>query len=103
VNWSTTQRNEQRGNCFNCWTRLYPGCSICSWYLENWYNILVFNDQAHHAYRISRISPDKNDAGDEQESEKYQEKEATIWLEGLDRVCDRVSEMLPDSRPVINY
>ncbi|MCZ8118038.1 MAG: DEAD/DEAH box helicase family protein [Microcystis sp. LE18-22.4A] len=49
-------------------------------------NILVFNDEAHHAYRISRISPDKNDAGDEQESEKYQEKEATIWLEGLDRI-----------------
>ena len=49
-------------------------------------NILVFNDEAHHAYRISRISPDKNDAGDELESEKYQEKESTIWIEGLDRI-----------------
>ena len=51
-------------------------------------NILVFNDEAHHAYRIRRPEPD----GDEEEvlgevpevDEFY--KEATVWIDGLDRI-----------------
>ena len=46
-------------------------------------NILVMNDEAHHAYRIRR------DEGNGDENEDGAEdfyKEATVWIEGLDRV-----------------
>ena len=51
-------------------------------------NILVMNDEAHHAYRIKR------DEADEDEVETFAEdedaelffKEATVWIDGLDRV-----------------
>jgi type III restriction enzyme len=46
-------------------------------------NILVMNDEAHHAYRIRR--DDGNGDEDEEESEEFY-KEATVWIEGLDRV-----------------
>lgn len=51
-------------------------------------NILVMNDEAHHAYRIVR---EKNDEGeDDLFGEKKDAddffKEATVWVEGLDRV-----------------
>ena len=48
-------------------------------------NLLVLNDEAHHAYRIRR-----DEGGDEglyegdEEEEFY--REATVWVEGLDRV-----------------
>ncbi len=48
-------------------------------------NILIMNDEAHHAYRIRR-----DEGGDEglfegdEEDEFFQE--ATVWVEGLDRV-----------------
>jgi type III restriction enzyme len=46
-------------------------------------NILVMNDEAHHAYRIKREEPD----GDEEEEDAEDFfKEATIWVEGLDRI-----------------
>lgn len=51
-------------------------------------NILVFNDEAHHAYRIRRPEPDENEDdnfGEEDESEDFF-KEATVWVDGLDRV-----------------
>lgn len=51
-------------------------------------NILVFNDEAHHAYRIRRDEPDEEDAElfeDEEDAEDYV-TEATIWIEGLDRI-----------------
>lgn len=48
-------------------------------------NILVMNDEAHHAYRIRR-----GEGGDEElfEGEEEDEfyREATVWVEGLDRV-----------------
>lgn len=48
-------------------------------------NILVMNDEAHHAYRIQR-----DEGGDEElfEGEDEDEffREATVWVEGLDRV-----------------
>ncbi len=49
-------------------------------------NILVMNDEAHHAYRISR--DDGNGDDDDEEEDEAEEffKEATVWVEGLDRV-----------------
>jgi type III restriction enzyme len=47
-------------------------------------NILVFNDEAHHAYRIRSAETDEEE--DEEEDEGYTVKEATVWVEGLDRV-----------------
>jgi type III restriction enzyme len=51
-------------------------------------NILVFNDEAHHAYRIRKVEPDEAEVdvfGDEEEVEKFF-KEANVWVEGLDRI-----------------
>lgn len=45
-------------------------------------NILVFNDEAHHAYRIRRAEPEE----DEEDEDEEFFKEATVWIEGLDRV-----------------
>ena len=51
-------------------------------------NILVLNDEAHHAYRIHRSEPDVEEAdlfGDSAEAEGFF-KEATLWVDGLDRI-----------------
>ena len=51
-------------------------------------NILVFNDEAHHAYRIRKAEPDTDEAdvfGEEEEAEFFV-KEATVWVDGLDRI-----------------
>jgi type III restriction enzyme len=50
-------------------------------------NILVFNDEAHHAYRIRR-QDSNNLEDDEEEEEELEEleKEATVWVEGLDKL-----------------
>lgn len=49
-------------------------------------NILVMNDEAHHAYRIRRDeSQDDDEEDDEEELEEFY-REATVWVEGLDRV-----------------
>ncbi|MEX2115266.1 MAG: type III restriction endonuclease subunit R, partial [Bacteroidota bacterium] len=51
-------------------------------------NILIFNDEAHHAYRIRRLEPDESEEdvfGEEDAGEEFF-KEANIWMEGLDRV-----------------
>jgi type III restriction enzyme len=47
-------------------------------------NLLVFNDEAHHAYRIRRAEPDEGEEEDEEAEEFF--KEATVWIEGLDRI-----------------
>lgn len=46
-------------------------------------NILVLNDEAHHAYRIRQEEPD--DGEEEAEIDEFY-KEATVWIEGLDRI-----------------
>jgi type III restriction enzyme len=46
-------------------------------------NILVMNDEAHHAYRILKDEPDPDEEEDEEE-EFF--KEATVWVDGLDRL-----------------
>jgi len=51
-------------------------------------NILVFNDEAHHAYRIRRPEPEEGEEeilGEEEEAEEFF-KEATVWIDGLDRI-----------------
>jgi type III restriction enzyme len=53
-------------------------------------NLLVLNDEAHHAYRIRKIETDDNegseDANDDNEDEEYLAKEATVWVDGLDKI-----------------
>lgn len=51
-------------------------------------NILLFNDEAHHAYRIRRPEPDAGEEdvfGEEEESEEFV-REATVWIDGLDKI-----------------
>lgn len=51
-------------------------------------NILLFNDEAHHAYRIRREEPDDDEGdvfGEEEEGQEFF-KEATVWVDGLDRI-----------------
>ena len=55
-------------------------------------NILVFNDEAHHAYRIRRAEPDEEEEaveaevfGEEEAGEEFF-KEATVWVDGLDKI-----------------
>jgi type III restriction enzyme len=58
-------------------------------------NILVLNDEAHHAYRILGDKDEDEDEGendeggadaDDGESDDYERKEATVWIDGLDKV-----------------
>ncbi len=51
-------------------------------------NILVFNDEAHHAYRIRKPEPDPDESDLLGEAEDIEEfyKEATVWIDGLDRI-----------------
>ena len=51
-------------------------------------NILVLNDEAHHAYRIKRDEPEPGEDeefGEEEAAEEFFQ-EATIWIDGLDRI-----------------
>ena len=51
-------------------------------------NILVMNDEAHHAYRIRRAEPDEGEEdlfGEARDSEEFY-REATVWIDGLDRI-----------------
>jgi len=51
-------------------------------------NILLLNDEGHHAYRIRRAEPDEGEPdlfGEREEGEEFV-KEATVWIEGLDRI-----------------
>lgn len=54
-------------------------------------NVLVINDEAHHAYRIPPAAEDDGQDGldldeDDAAEEEADRKEATVWVEGLDRV-----------------
>jgi type III restriction enzyme len=48
-------------------------------------NILVLNDEAHHAYRIKRGVPDLDEDEDDEEQD-YFFQEATVWIDGLDKL-----------------
>lgn len=47
--------------------------------------ILVMNDEAHHAYRRGKVDADDQYALDE-ETADIDAREATVWIEGLDRI-----------------
>jgi len=49
-------------------------------------NLLVFNDEAHHAYRIRPADNDDVDEESVEEDDEDLAREATVWVEGLDRV-----------------
>jgi type III restriction enzyme len=51
-------------------------------------NILVMNDEAHHAYRITLERPEDWDKLDEDEKDDWLEErnEATVWVDGLDKI-----------------
>ena len=50
-------------------------------------NLLVLNDEAHHAYRIRQGETTQENLllGDEEQDAEYL-REATVWVDGLDRV-----------------
>ncbi len=54
-------------------------------------NVLVLNDEAHHAYRLRKDSTEEDDLFEEEEGEEEQQffEEATVWVEGLDRINAR--------------
>ena len=47
--------------------------------------ILVMNDEAHHAYRRGSLE-DADPYGEEDETTAASVREATVWIEGLDRI-----------------
>ncbi|MCL4203315.1 MAG: DEAD/DEAH box helicase family protein [Pirellulaceae bacterium] len=51
-------------------------------------NLLVFNDEAHHAYRVKVERPEDWDEMDEDDRDEWlsDKREATAWIEGLDRI-----------------
>jgi type III restriction enzyme len=49
-------------------------------------NIVVLNDEAHHCYRRKEDSADEKLAADERREADKREKEARVWISGLDAV-----------------
>ena len=51
-------------------------------------NILVFNDEAHHAYRVNVERPEEWEDMDAEDRDAWlsNKTEATIWVDGLDRI-----------------
>jgi type III restriction enzyme len=51
-------------------------------------NILVMNDEAHHAYRINQERPPDWEMMDEEDREEWlsERDEATVWIDGLDKI-----------------
>ena len=49
-------------------------------------NILVFNDEAHHAYRIRQAEDEDEEPGNGADDDEAFYKEATVWVEGLDKI-----------------
>ncbi|MCC7477036.1 DEAD/DEAH box helicase family protein [bacterium] len=50
-------------------------------------NILVLNDEAHHAYRVQQtVAPVPGDE-DELEDVQLEQERATVWVSGLDRIA----------------
>jgi len=51
-------------------------------------NILVMNDEAHHAYRIVQERPDDWEQMEEDERDEWlaERDEATVWVDGLDKI-----------------
>jgi type III restriction enzyme len=56
--------------------------------LGNKEHILVFNDEAHHAYRPAPVPEEELEglSAEERKERKKEEEEATVWVTGLDRI-----------------
>ncbi len=60
--------------------------AYCRGIIGDMKNVLVINDEAHHAWRIK---PEDN----QKEQDKSEREEATVWVSGLDRI-DRARKIL---------
>ncbi len=51
-------------------------------------NILVFNDEAHHAYRPAPVPQEELEglSAEERKERQAEDEEATVWVSGLDRL-----------------
>ena len=51
-------------------------------------HLLVFNDEAHHAYRPAPVAEEELEglSAEERTERKKEEEEATVWVTGLDRI-----------------
>ncbi|TPK49600.1 hydrolase [Mesorhizobium sp. B2-5-4] len=47
---------------------------------------LIFNDEAHHAYRRGDAATEEQSLDEDKDLASKNEREATIWIEGLDRI-----------------
>jgi type III restriction enzyme len=47
---------------------------------------LIFNDEAHHAYRRGDVAGEEQSLDEDKDLAKKNAREATIWIEGLDRI-----------------
>jgi len=57
---------------------------VCREIWGNKQNIIVINDESHHCYRRKvEMSPTKKLVGDERKEAEQREKEARIWISGL--------------------
>ncbi len=59
--------------------------------------IMVFNDEAHHCYRPKPL--EEKLGGEEAQAVKADAEEATIWMEGL----DRINNAMPDRKPGVAF
>lgn len=55
--------------------------TYCREIVRDMRNILVINDEAHHAYRVR-----PEDRKPKTKDEKEEQREASVWIEGLDRI-----------------
>jgi hypothetical protein len=56
-------------------------------------NILVLNDEAHHAYRIRQAAACTAEEGAQATNEELEDElayESTIWIDALTRDCERL-------------
>ncbi len=47
---------------------------------------LVFNDEAHHAYRVRQLENEGELEEEDDEFADIEQREATVWVEGLDKI-----------------
>lgn len=58
--------------------------------LGNKKNIIVFNDEAHHCYRRKPDGEDEKLTGDDRVEAQSREKEARIWISGIEAVKAKI-------------
>ena len=60
--------------------------------------ILVLNDEGHHCWRPAPDLNSRRLSGDEKADFEAEVQEATVWLEGLDRLNNALGDGRPASR-----